>query len=222
MVDPPVQGVEIRAITEGPHVTEGFVVCLIPGSIFKPHRAVRAEKEYYFRVGDSNRTIPTGMLRTLFHPTFTPWLVPLCSIGLVRDATAFPFRIQVQVSLINRGMASAKSAFVRVESIFPLCSTQTYPYADAWDRRFLAGEALDCRRSIHPGETIVLLSNIAGSSLLEPPPAALTFRINFEIYADNAPGLFSEVTFSGAELAEALTLGSFNREGTLSLLGSRL
>ncbi len=48
--NPPVMGVEYRSYP-GP-TGEGFVICLIPESGYKPHSAEWADKQYYYRAGD--------------------------------------------------------------------------------------------------------------------------------------------------------------------------
>jgi hypothetical protein len=62
----PVTGVEYKSFP-GPN-GEGFVVCLIPESSYKPHRAEWADKQYYYRAGDDFLPAEPGLLRTLFFP----------------------------------------------------------------------------------------------------------------------------------------------------------
>jgi len=64
-VDPPVLGVEVVASTQK-RSKSGFVVCYVPASDFSPHRSVWAEREYYIRTQDGNRSIPTAILRRMF------------------------------------------------------------------------------------------------------------------------------------------------------------
>ena len=45
--DPPVSGVQIEEIVEPPGSKQGFVVCLIPESEYKPVRAELEMKQYY-------------------------------------------------------------------------------------------------------------------------------------------------------------------------------
>jgi hypothetical protein len=70
--DPPVGGIRIEAVT---HETEerGFVVCLIPESASRPHRAELVEnKPYFIRVAD-NCVVPNrSLLRAMFFPHSQP------------------------------------------------------------------------------------------------------------------------------------------------------
>jgi len=69
MVDPPLPGVEIRAIRLDPTDSspEGFVVCLIREGGSKPYRN-EAKKTFHIRAGDSFHICPTTVLRSLFFP----------------------------------------------------------------------------------------------------------------------------------------------------------
>lgn len=70
--NPPVMNVEYASYV-GPN-DYGFVVCLIPQSNHKPHRAEFADKQYYFRAGDDFLPAEPGLLRTLFYPEIHPSL----------------------------------------------------------------------------------------------------------------------------------------------------
>jgi hypothetical protein len=66
--NPPVSGVQLQALTY-PGTNDGFVVCLIPESTFKPHRAEFAEnKPYRIRVADNTVVPNPALLRAMFFP----------------------------------------------------------------------------------------------------------------------------------------------------------
>ncbi|MGA2871231.1 MAG: ATP-binding protein, partial [Verrucomicrobiota bacterium] len=69
--DPPVAGIQIQAIPTSPGASEGFVVCLIPESLSKPHRAEFSGKRFYIRMGDSSNECNVSLLRQLFYPKRT-------------------------------------------------------------------------------------------------------------------------------------------------------
>ncbi len=77
--DPPVLGVDVKEIA-GP-TGEGFVVCQIPNSPFKPHRSEHCNKQYYVRAGDDFVEAGPGLLRTLFYPRFHPSLWVEVALG---------------------------------------------------------------------------------------------------------------------------------------------
>jgi hypothetical protein len=72
--NPPVLGVEYLSYP-GP-TQAGFVVCLIPESQHKPHRAEFDGQHYYYRAGDDFLRAGPSLLRTLFYPQIQPnlWL----------------------------------------------------------------------------------------------------------------------------------------------------
>ena len=68
MNSPPVAGVRIDAVPDPDNRNRGFVVCYIPESGNKPHRAELAGRNYYLRIGDSSVVPPVSLLRSLFFP----------------------------------------------------------------------------------------------------------------------------------------------------------
>jgi len=73
--DPPVQNIEAKAFNlkekeDGP---EGVVVCLVPESSTKPHKAMQAAKpDYYLRLQDGFYSAPHSILRALFNSSSRP------------------------------------------------------------------------------------------------------------------------------------------------------
>ena len=71
-VDPPIIGVEIATFARS-DAGDGFVVCFVPESETKPHRAEMLEgKPYMLRIGDSFRNPSPSILRSLFFPGSNP------------------------------------------------------------------------------------------------------------------------------------------------------
>lgn len=68
MNSPPVAGVRIDAVPDPENRKRGYVVCYIPESGNKPHRAELAGRNYYLRIGDSSVVPPVSLLRSLFFP----------------------------------------------------------------------------------------------------------------------------------------------------------
>ncbi len=101
----------------GPSVA-GFVVCLIPESVHKPHRAEFADKHYYYRAGDDFLMAEPGLLRTLFSPQNRPQLKAVAMMA-VSNPSSFPtgelgFDISIRFFLLNRSSYSATNLFVVV------------------------------------------------------------------------------------------------------------
>ena len=107
-VDPPVLGVQIRSVTrEG---GEGFVVCHIPASALKPHRA-EVQEIFYIRAGHQHQAANPTLLRQLFYPHTQP-IVELS----VQSAGGTPSAgFDVVVRLKNKGLSSLEDLFVVAE-----------------------------------------------------------------------------------------------------------
>lgn len=102
----PVAGVDIRAYEADKN--GGFVVCLIPEGLHKPHRAAIDEtRNYFHRVGDSFAVISHSLLRSLFHPHFAPSLS--VTIDFNPRASANGAAIRGCLALHNTGTATARN-----------------------------------------------------------------------------------------------------------------
>jgi hypothetical protein len=64
--NPPVMGVELQSYTDASG--SGFIVCFIPESSFKPHRAEFSNKQYFYRASDDFLPADPSLLRILFYP----------------------------------------------------------------------------------------------------------------------------------------------------------
>lgn len=58
----------IDAVPDPGDRQRSYVVCYIPESDHKPHRAELAGRNYYLRIGDSSVVPPVSLLRSLFYP----------------------------------------------------------------------------------------------------------------------------------------------------------
>lgn len=66
--DPPLSGIEYKALPLHPDTVEGFVVCYIPEGANKPYRSERFEKRFLMRMGDSAKDLSVSILRQMFYP----------------------------------------------------------------------------------------------------------------------------------------------------------
>lgn len=171
--NPPVMGVEYQSCVNGSG--EGFVVCLIPKSNYKPHRAEFADKHYYFRAGDDFLQAEPGLLRTLFYPQSNPYLwmeVDLfyrlnpaaLATEYLKNPTVFAYNkivnntssMSLEVLLHNTGSATAKDVYIVVQTSNKLNFGQG---VDWFMRPHPQGQvALQAKRAIHPGEVSDLFS----------------------------------------------------------------
>ena len=66
--DPPIKGVEVTPLPLHKGSPAGFVVCFVPESSHKPHRAEHDARKFYLRMGDSAKECSVSILRQLFYP----------------------------------------------------------------------------------------------------------------------------------------------------------
>ena len=102
--DPPVMGAEVQFYEDPAQAGHGFVVCFVPESGFKPHRAELGGKSFYIRAGDNSVVAPVSLLRSLFYPTSQPYLVP--KVTVVPPANS-SIQHQLEATLTNIGSRSA-------------------------------------------------------------------------------------------------------------------
>lgn len=169
--NPPVMGVEYQSYS-GP-TGEGFVVCLIPESSYKPHRAEFADQHYYYRAGDDFLRAEPGLLRTLFYPQAYPHLsvevtlrFQLSLSELAREHQAHPsvFRynkllnsnssMHLTVRLHNTGTATARDVYIVIQSNHLIDLQVGADWDKGMNPQGIA--AFRARRPIHPQEVVDL------------------------------------------------------------------
>jgi hypothetical protein len=106
--DPPVAGVDFWFGSDGPESDAGFVVCHVPESRFKPHRAELAGRNYYIRAGDSFHVPSVSLLRNLFFPEYHAHLWP--EIKACFDGET----VWLEGFVHNSGIATARNVVVFV------------------------------------------------------------------------------------------------------------
>ncbi len=196
-VDPPVSGVQVRAFTKSTDSTEGFVVCFIPASSFPPHRTLWAEREYYFRVADSNLQIPTAILRRMFYRHTQPFLVPIVHASLSRGDDG-NIHLQMRVEIANRGTASAEEICVKIIGAYKPC------LSDAWEWRSDRSHHSVCRHPIHPQQTIPFLHNLTTTfhhEIIGDDHAV--FDVEFMLFSKHAEAMVSKLLFTSSELRQS-------------------
>ena len=119
-VEPPVPGVEVREFFQSGAAAPGYVVCYIPESDTKPHRAeLLSNKPYKIRIADAFINPSPSLLRSLFFPKSSPLLEvdiaadwPSEGSEPVRDIEA-----KFTVILRNVGIVSAKDIFLAISTV---------------------------------------------------------------------------------------------------------
>jgi hypothetical protein len=145
--DPPVPGVELLAIADPVEKGNGFVVCYIPESDYKPHRAELASKRWMIRVGDSFVDTPVPFLRNLFFPHRQSYMY--LRVGRTSQLQVGQFTYRVR--LYNEGPATAKDILIVVKRVHNLkvVAPQSWnhaPQSDGWHVRH--------PHPLHPGQMV--------------------------------------------------------------------
>jgi hypothetical protein len=158
--NPPVMGVEYQSHA-GP-TGEGFVVCLVPESHHKPHRAEFAEKHYYYRAGDDFLLAEPGLLRTLFFPqgschvdikVFLTYEVTPQQSGFERPTIGAHLEIQLLID----GSRTGRDGYITM-SHKPQLNLRIFKGIDWVFKGYCKGKAgFEAMRPLHPGEEVALL-----------------------------------------------------------------
>jgi hypothetical protein len=148
--DPPLQNVIVKAAPNPTMQDEGLIVCFIPESLFKPHRAEFSGHHFYVRIGSHSSPLRPGTLRQLFWSRGRSIVVPFVECEL-KPNRSFPgnYCFEFQVWLRNQGSQTARDLFVVVNRSPP---GQMWPSKD-WVPISGYGEkaAFETRRLLHPG-----------------------------------------------------------------------
>jgi hypothetical protein len=113
--DPPVMGIALNEYSHPGQAPAGFVVCLVPESSFKPHRAERVEgKPYFIRINDRFEIAPHPLLRHMFYPQHHARFRLEVGVNWVEDNHRIVVRVDAR--LANVGQKSAHDVLVQVRT----------------------------------------------------------------------------------------------------------
>ena len=105
--DPPVPGSRSRPSKTRRRRGEGFVVCFVPESRLRPHRAELSDRRFFIRANDSFVDAPVSLLRNLFMPQVRPVLAVEFMMGAAKSCLFGLF-----VEMTNRGTRTADDIFL--------------------------------------------------------------------------------------------------------------
>jgi Putative DNA-binding domain len=145
--EPPVLGVEIRPVPADEKSPAGFVVCYIPESPYRPHRAEHAGRNYFIRALDDFVIPSVSLLRALFHPHARALITPIVQ-GEVYKKSDFEVH-EITVWVANRGTASAYDLYVIVD--YQPSSALPQRFKD-WETGVLHPFHATYLKPIHPGQ----------------------------------------------------------------------
>jgi hypothetical protein len=181
--DPPVSGIQVEAINDA--ADGGFVVCLIPESNFKPHRAEWTGEQYYMRIGDDFVVIPRSILASMFYPRTRPQYRATVACQNFYSSN-LNTRMSAWIDIENTGTATARDTYIVIEARPEFLSLTSYSQPETWlpepashknkaGLRFRSG-------SVHPGTTAptIRLNLEAG-----PPDFVSSCSLQFSIYSQD-------------------------------------
>jgi hypothetical protein len=192
--DPPVLGIEVEQYADSSG--SGFVVCFVPESGFKPHRAEQdGKKQFYLRAGDDFVVMPVAVLRSMFYPQASPNLQVETSFldGIeAAEKITWSFRIH------NKGTATAKDVclWIKPSGFFAAPHPGRECFMDDIDRE--RGVCVACKLPIHPGtwrHVMALDETHLRVTSIDNHDADFTFRI----FASDCEPQASHVRFGRVE-----------------------
>lgn len=212
----PVMGVEIEAYPgtgDGP----GFVVCFVPESAHKPHRAEFADRQWYYRAGTNFKPAEPGLLRTLFYPQrstrFDLEVTLSCRFqGFIRPAPRAEASLRVSAVLKVEGSATARDVYVTMRCEWPSLDVANRIVTVDWDSKGHGrnGYGFAARRSLHPGEECTLFHD--AEEMVKRPATWLgdfdyaldvsTGPFRFAVHAADQERQLFEADFSGTTFTQ--------------------
>lgn len=222
--DPPVIGVSVNEYQDPANPGEGFIVCFIPESSFKPHRAKKCTGEpYYIRIGDRFEIVPHPLLRQLFFPQLHARFE--LDVGIDWRNSVKQSQLKIQAALINVGTRTAKDVFVVVQGA-PKLELSPFPFWKKTGSLIHNCIAFEAGRSIHPGATSPLFSaeHSTAATVLDkghspavvPDQSGLNFFV--QIYAADEEPQHILIQFDAEEVRNRINKKASSEIGNLHRL----
>lgn len=193
--EPPVLGVEIEAYPIPGTADEGFVVCYVPESPFKPHRAEHADRQYYIRAGDDFVVPSVSLLRSLFFPLSRCRLVVKLTASCTVENGNLIYHLKA--FLENTGTATAFNTYI-IAHPNPAEGT---PYTGSdWQSGATRNPySLAAKKPIHPG----IMMQFCGWNYhpqFNPQSYAKGLAFRIQVFAQDAEPLEWLVAFTEDEV----------------------
>ncbi len=212
--NPPVAGVDFQCYP-GPS-GDGFVVCLVPESGHKPHRAEFAGKCYYYRAGDEFKQAEPAMLRHLFYPRYnSDFKIEVCLEYSEANPDYRPVaKLTLKASIQNVGNATANDVYVRVDTTSRVKSKAwVIPENEFWSSPGgnPSSGMIVARYPLHPDMRTAMWTSVPWdaqirSEIVSWPPAFADFSVECHVYCSDSSSTvtvflqlldFQRVTFCG-------------------------
>lgn len=205
--NPPIRGVELEYLIENTSSGEGFVLCHIPESSHKPHRAEFAERNYFIRVGDRFEIAPVSLLRSLFFPETG------CDFEVDGGSSIVPrephkrHELTFSYNIFNNGTGSAYDVVMLIRHFNDGMMDE---YRNHWDiSSGRSGSRLSCRHPIHPGEIVPAFGIVCGTVQYDPVAKVIAGNcpsptITFHVYAKDFAPIAGSIIFTRNEIENSL------------------
>jgi len=202
--NPPVMGVEISSYvdTNG----NGFVVCFIPESSFKPHRAEFSNKHYYYRASDDFLVAEPGLLRVLFYPKSKARIEIEVKLSYTRNLVGKVWKspLSFEVALGNTGTATAKDIYIVMSNTFRPKREVKLKAGSNWKsiEHGFGKHSLIATIPIHPGFATTVVHSLDWEPMSQRVEANLVFPIigkctcSFSVYCSDSEDVEYRCEFS--------------------------
>jgi hypothetical protein len=221
--DPPVLGIQLHEYCNSNHSSEGFVVCYVPESSFKPHRAMRCTGEpYYIRINDRFVISPHPFLRYMFYPQYHVRFE--LRVAVKWEIVLDRIRVRLNGGLKNIGNRTAHDVviYLATNPHFRLGGTSPGRLIDG----SLPGwQAFDCTKPLHPGEfgrifegevIVAPRTSINEHKVLDALPDLAGFQVSAQLYSADAEPQTCRVRFDEEEIERQETKSACSEVGVES------
>jgi hypothetical protein len=215
--NPPVSGVKIHDLVDPAGKDgAGFVVCLIPESPQKPHRAEYPDRQYYIRVLDKCVVPVPSLLRDLFHPRSNPYLQVQVKPRKYRTSKD-DFVVTFDVFISNAGNGTAHDAYIDLKANLQVVDWNDENVRDFTRIKGQIGVRFVANKAIHP-DSLAHVASIRSTfasqeqyhSSKHPyyvPVIASSFSLRFAIYSTDAAAQVQEFFYTADEIEEEVAKG---------------
>jgi hypothetical protein len=205
--NPPVMGVEFKCYPGSKG--EGFVVCFIPESAHKPHRAEWAQKQYYYRAVDDFLPAEPAMLRHLFYPRYSADFRIEVSLehGNLAMISNPDIPLTLKAVIQNIGNATARDVYAKVDTTAPVNKDAwVVPYHDFWmsTSGIPSAGMIAARYPLHPEFRVQMWTSVAWEARARAQggyfvPGFNRFTVALHVYCLDSEYRYYTVDFSQAD-----------------------
>lgn len=219
-VEPPLPGVDVREFHRSGTTGPGYVVCFIPESTTKPHRAENLpNKPYMIRIADSFHNPSPALLRSLFFPRSNPKIeIDVSPSWSDPGTTEAPRSINIlfHIHARNTGIVTVRDLYV-VYTTDPVSIPCDTPYGVTRTVEDLE-TGIEYSRPLHPSSkhrlcTLKYEARVATAVAPKKSyrPALEKLEMNFDVYAMDMAPLRLSVTLGERDIQQGQSQIAWHR-----------